>query len=134
MGRARAATFTVGCALVAAAAFAAPAGAGTVTRTFVVRWPVQKGAQVAYVKPISIGSERVQSVSATFPGGGRVGTEPGVDYVVACAHRHPAVAKLRWLKLAHVVWVSLVVEMGGCSPGPTIAGTTARVTVTVATS
>src|SRR5690348_5421094 len=125
MGRAGAATWTVGCALVLSAAFTASARAGTVTRTFVVQWPVQKGAQVAYVKPIFIGSRRVRSVSATFPGGGRVGTEAGVDYAVACAGRQPAVAKLRWLRLAHELWVSLVLQMGGCSPGPTVAGTTA---------
>jgi hypothetical protein len=134
MRRAGGATWIVGCALVASAALAASASAGTVERTFSVRWPAQNGAQIAYVKPIWIGSARGRSVSVTFPGGSRVGADPGVAYVVACAHRHPAVAKLLWLQLAHVVWVSLVLETGGCSPGPTVAGTTARITVTVATS
>lgn len=117
-----------------AAALAATASAGTITRTFVLRWPLRNGQQTAFTKAIPVGSATVKSVSVVFPGGARVDQDPEFDYIVACAHRDPAFAKLAWLQESSTLWLTIVLEMGGCHPGPTVGGHYARVTVTVTDS
>jgi hypothetical protein len=110
----------------------APQAARQVTRTFTLHWPRHVADQEAYVEPVEIPTGKVEKVLVAVAGKREVGKEPH-DYVVACAHRGPSLASKGWLVQGGLVWVTIVLQTGQCTPGPTVAGKAVDVRVTVTT-
>lgn len=95
--------------------------------SFLARWPGTEGAQRSYLKQYRLSGSGVPKVRV-FVGDAEVGKEPA-DYIVACAHRGPSFASQISLVEGGVLYLLLVLEMGSCSPGPSVAGTAVPVTV-----
>ncbi|HVV57773.1 MAG TPA: hypothetical protein VHC45_05375 [Gaiellaceae bacterium] len=134
MGRSLSA-FSAVCVLAAgvATAAAAPATrAQTFSRTITVKWPERTLEQTGYLRPLDVDSSRVASVTAAFPDGTRIESgRPGV--AVACKHSGASYASLGWVVQGSGLWVTIVLQTGQCSPGPSVAGRPVTIRLVVRT-
>lgn len=120
-------------AIVCATAAATAGGVTELSRTITVRWPDRAFRQTGYLRPVDVGSAHVRSVTAVFPNGTRV-VRGRPDTVVACAHSGASYASLGWVTQAKSLWVTVVLQTGQCSPGPSVAGRPVTIRLLVATS
>lgn len=118
-------------AALAALALAPAAAAGTSQHIFHLRWPLRVNQSATYRPSLRVAG-RIRSVTLRYKGF-PVSRGFVFDNIVDCAHRGPAFLDWDWAANGGYLLLRIQMTTGRCSPGPTVAGTTAQLLLTIRT-
>jgi hypothetical protein len=116
---------------VAALALAVAAAAGTGTQTVRLKWPAHALQTATYARTLKVAGH-VKSVTLKYKGLAVPRGFAGSN-IVDCAHNGPAFLNWSWTASGSSLRLRVKLTTGACSPGPTVAGKSASLVVTVTT-
>jgi hypothetical protein len=107
----------------------APVSRRSLYRTYQLPWPSSAGQTFAH--DLRFDSAPIRAMALSVYG---ITVPRGLRYIVACVHRGPASLGWDWTQSGRTVRVTVKMTTGRCDfPGPQVAGTSAAVTLRIAT-